>query len=146
MGRTGWSTGTRGLLGRVAVVLLWFGCQPAPAPDGPPAPALTLAQRHEAVKVGLTELIAQLTAEGKYACCVRVPCRWCALQTAGCACGPGLQRGEPVCEECALMWTKGLGSVEGVDPEGVRSFLEAMRADPWCGRRDDPASGEPSAP
>lgn len=115
------------------MVLLWFGCQGDPVPT---PPARTLAERHVEVQAGVQGLVAALAADGRYACCVSVPCRWCALQTAGCACGPGLARGEPVCEECALMWTKGLGSVEGVDPEGVRSFLEAMRADPWCGRPD----------
>lgn len=42
-------------------------------------------------------------------------------------CGEGLRRGEPVCEECALMWAKGQGDEPSVDPESVRSFLEAMR-------------------
>ena len=120
-------------------MLLWIGCQREPAPDGPPPAAPTLAERHQAVKAGLSELIAGLSAEGKYQCCIRVPCGWCAMQVAGCACGPGLVRGEPVCAECALMWTKGQGAVPGVDPEGVRSFLEAMREDPWCGRRSDAA-------
>jgi len=125
----------------VAVVLLWFGCQNEPPAEGPPPPVRTLQQRHDAVKTGLNDLIASLTAEGRYQCCVTTPCTWCAVQVAGCACGPGLQRGEPVCTQCALMWTKGLGSVEGVDPDGVRSFLEAMREDPWCGRRDtDPSA------
>lgn len=134
-----WSTGIRGLAARVALLLLWIGCQREPAPDGPPPAAPTLAERHQAVKAGLSELIAGLSAEGKYQCCIRVPCGWCAMQVAGCACGPGLVRGEPVCAECALMWTKGQGAVPGVDPEGVRSFLEAMREDPWCGRRSDAA-------
>lgn len=142
MARSRWQVGGRGLGARVAVVLLWIGCQDEPAVDGPPPPPPTLLERHAKVKQSLEGLISVLTAEGRYQCCVSVPCTWCALQTAGCACGPGLQRGEPVCEQCALMWTKGLGSVEGVDPDGVRSFLEAMREDPWCGRRDE----APSAP
>jgi len=119
------------LLLRVAFVAAWMGCQ-AEAPTAPPPP--TLDQRHRTVAQELDALIASLTDDGRYACCTTAPCKWCALRTAGCACGPGLQRGEPVCEECALMWTKGMGNVEGVDPEGVRSFLEAMREDPWCGR------------
>lgn len=135
-----WQGNGGGLLARTGLVLLWLGCQGAPTSEGPPPVAPTAAQQQARVQEGLAQLISSLMDEGRYACCVSAPCRWCALQTAGCACGPGLQRGEPVCEECALMWTKGLGSVEGVDPDGVRSFLEAMREDPWCGR------GEPSAP
>lgn len=135
MDRPRWSVGIRGLALRVSLVLVWIGCQRAPAPDGPPpSPAPTLSERHRAVTDEIAALVADLSAAGTYQCCIQTPCRWCAMQTAGCACGPGLVRGEPVCEECALMWTKGQGSIPGVDPDGVRSFLEAMRADPWCGR------------
>ena len=135
MDRPRWSIGIRGLALRVSLVLLWIGCQRTPAPDGPPAAsAPTLTERHQAVTDGIAALVAELSAAGTYQCCIRTPCRWCAMQTAGCDCGPGLVRGEPVCEECALMWTKGQGSIPGVDPDGVRSFIEAMRADPWCGR------------
>ena len=34
---------------------------------------------------------------------------------------------KPVCEECALMWTRGQGIVPGVDPQRVCSYLEAER-------------------
>jgi hypothetical protein len=45
----------------------------------------------------------------------------------GCKCGEGLRNGQPVCEECALMWQAGHGAEPGVDPASVRSFLEAKR-------------------
>ena len=125
------------LVPRVGFLVAWMGCRvEAPTQAPPPAPPpLTIDARQATVKAELDALIGQLLAEDRYACCATAPCKWCALRTAGCSCGPGLQRGEPVCEECALMWTKGMGSVEGVDPDGVRSFLEAMREDPWCGRK-----------
>jgi len=121
------------ILPKVAFITAWMGCQ-ADAPTVPPPPPPSIEERHRTVAAELDALIRALTDDGRYACCTKAPCKWCALRTAGCACGPGLKKGEPVCEECALMWTKGLGDVEGVDPEGVRSFLEAMREDPWCGR------------
>lgn len=52
----------------------------------------------------------------------------CATRTGGCRCGEGLRRGEPVCEECALMWRRGKGAEPGVEASSVRSFLEAERA------------------
>jgi hypothetical protein len=50
----------------------------------------------------------------------------------GCSCGEGLRRGEPVCEECALMWKRGQGAEAGVQPNSVRSFLEMEH---WMDRR-----------
>lgn len=126
------------LLPRVTFLFAWMGCRveaPTQAPAAPPPPPPTIDARHATVKSELDALIGALLADGRYDCCTTAPCKWCALRTAGCSCGPGLQRGEPVCEECALMWTKGMGHVEGVEPEAVRSFLEAMREDPWCGRK-----------
>ena len=119
------------LVPRVTFLVAWMGCR-VEAPTQAPAPSIDT--RHATVKSALDALIGDLLADGRYDCCTTAPCKWCALRTAGCSCGPGLQRGEPVCEECALMWTKGMGRVEGVEPDAVRSFLEAMREDPWCGR------------
>ena len=125
------------LLLRIAFLLAWVGCRVEAPTEAPVEPPPSIDARHRTVAAELDALIASLTAEGRYACCVSTPCKWWALRTAGCGCGPRLAKGEPVCEECALLWTKGLGSVDGVDPDGVQSFLEAMRADPWCGRREE---------
>jgi len=130
-----------GVARRAAVLLCWFGCDPLPTPtlehaarDLPPAhTADDLEARRRAVVAELRAVVDALTAEGAYRCCIRVACTWCATHTGGCACHDGLLRGEPVCEECALMWDKGQGSVPGVDPCAVRSFLEAGRVGGRCG-------------
>lgn len=124
------------MLFRVALCLAWLGCEPD-APPVPPTPHAEAAppsfdERRVALVADLRAFVDDLTAAGRYHCCVSTPCTWCAELTAGCSCGPGLTRGEPVCEECAVLWTKGQGSVPGVDPSAVRSFLEARRSDPGC--------------
>ena len=72
--------------------------------------------------------VDELSEGGRYDCCVKTPCSHCALMAGGCRCGEGARRGEPVCEECAYLWTRGQGDEPGVDPASVRSFLEASRA------------------
>jgi hypothetical protein len=117
-------------------VLVW-GCRDAPsapatAPSAVPTAAPTTDDPFEARRQALfgevRELVASLTAAGRYDCCTKSPCSHCALLAAGCKCGEGLRRGEPVCEECAHLWTKGQGDEPGVDPAQVRSFLEAEKA------------------
>ena len=131
---------------RVGLVgaLLSGGCDGAEAPAEPPptearaeatsgAPAVAdtdpaaLEARRVAIRAQIKELIGDLTAAGRYDCCVEAPCNLCATRAGGCRCGEGLRNGEPVCEECAMMWRRGNGAEPGVAPESVRSFLEAER-------------------
>lgn len=72
--------------------------------------------------------VQDLEAVGRYDCCVKIPCTHCAILAGGCACGEGLRKGEPVCEECAYLWMQGQGAEAGVSKDTVRSFLEASRA------------------
>ncbi len=83
--------------------------------------------RRREIHNSLAEFSQQLEAEGRYDCCVKTPCTWCALNTGGCSCGEGLRRGEPVCEQCAYLWRRGQGDEPGIDPASVESFLEAER-------------------
>jgi hypothetical protein len=96
-----------------------------------------LEARRKALKATLRELVGDLGAAGRYDCCVETPCSMCALRAGGCACGEGLRAGEPVCEECALMWHTGKGAEPGVDPGSVRSFLEAARQETARARGED---------
>jgi hypothetical protein len=80
----------------------------------------------------LAQLVKDLGSAGRYDCCIEEPCRLCATRAGGCRCGEGLRRGEPVCEECALMWRRGKGAEPGVDAASVRSFLEAERPPATC--------------
>ena len=134
------------MFGRRSVFVLVVICVLSGACDGTPedvptddaAPAgvaieqtpMTEAQIRER-RAGLhdevVEFAEQLGEEGRYDCCTKTPCTWCALNTGGCSCGEGLRRGEPVCEQCAYLWRRGQGDEPGVDPASVESFLEAER-------------------
>ena len=135
--------GRRSSLGLVAICLLAVACDRTPeeAPADVSAGAEVAAQavaapmtdgqvraRRDGLHDELAEFTDQLGAEGRYDCCTKTPCTWCALHTGGCSCGEGLRRGEPVCEQCAYLWRRGQGDEPGVDPESVVSFLEAERA------------------
>lgn len=121
---------------RLLLALSLCACAPAPTPDAPveavaPITASTaraeVEARRQALFAQIRAWVGELDAAGRYDCCVKVPCSHCAIMAAGCKCGEGLRRGEPVCEECALMWAAGQGAEPGVDPGSVRSFLEANR-------------------
>ena len=104
----------------------------APAPAAPAArPRLD----------DLRALIADLEGEGRYDCCVKVACSHCAMMAGGCRCGEGLRAGEPVCEQCALLWWRGQGDEEGVDPASVRSFLQAEQINAGAGPICRPGAG-----
>lgn len=94
---------------------------------GPSTDRLVIEERRKALYARIRAFVTDLEAAGRYDCCVRVPCTHCAVLAGGCACGEGLRRGEPVCEECAILWMKGQGDEPGVSKEQVRSFLEANR-------------------
>jgi hypothetical protein len=119
---------------RLIGLLLALACSRAPEP--PPAPARPaegdLEGRREEINSLLDGLVEDLEKAGRYDCCIQVPCRHCARMAGGCSCGEGLRRGEPVCEECALMWKRGQGAEAGVKPNSVRSFLEMEH---WMDRR-----------
>lgn len=110
-------------------------------PAQPPADDRAFEVQRKAIFAALRARVDQLTAHGSYHCCIQVPCSHCALMAGGCRCGPGLQAGEPVCHDCALMWQRGQGSVEGVDPARVCSFLEAERDMRGGGGRCAPGGG-----
>ena len=97
-------------------------------PAAPPADERAFEDQRKAIFAALRARVGQLQEAGTYQCCIKVPCTHCALMAGGCNCGPGLARGEPVCHDCALMWQRGQGIIEGIDPKDVCSFLEAERA------------------
>lgn len=86
-----------------------------------------LESRRKEIVGAVKTLVGDLAASGRYDCCVEGPCQQCAMRMGGCKCGESARRGEPVCEECALMWRQGRGAEPGVDAAGVRSYLEAAR-------------------
>lgn len=111
----------------LAILLACSAPPPVAGTRLPPNPTDTqLEAERKRIQAEVRAYVAALEEEGRYDCCVKVPCSHCAMLATGCACGEGLRRGEPVCEECAYLWTKGQGD-EPVDPSKVRSFLEAAK-------------------
>lgn len=107
-------------------------------PSAPPPDVAGFEVQRQGIWDALRARVAQLQAAGTYSCCIEVPCSHCALMAGGCNCGPGLLQGEPVCHDCALMWARGKGAIEGVDPATVQSFLEAEKQQRGLGPRCGP--------
>lgn len=149
----------------LVLLALALGCGVAPAPSPPPATALPpdaievvvvpsrppantreFEDQRQTIHAALRARVQQLTEAGTFQCCIKIPCTHCALMAGGCNCGPGLQNGEPVCHDCALMWQRGQGIIAGVDPKDVCSFLEAERSMNEGGGRCFPGGDPKAAP
>lgn len=102
----------------------------------PPQAPDALETRRKALSAEVRVLVSELEAAGRYDCCIQTPCKLCAVRAGGCRCGEAARAGEPVCEECAMMWARGLGA-EPVAASTIRSFLEAERQQNGeiCGKR-----------
>ena len=93
---------TKSMIPMSSILLSLLACtSPAPPPPEPEATTTT-------------------SDEGKYNCCVKPSCDWCALHEGSCACFTNLQAGEAVCPGCGLGWHNGQGIVEGVDAKDVK--------------------------
>ena len=64
----------------------------------------------------------QAISEGNYNCCLRHSCDYCALNMGQCPCGPNVQRGMAVCNECKGGWHAGDGSIAGIDADDVKTM------------------------
>ena len=63
----------------------------------------------------------QLMREGKYSCCVEVPCNQCAFDHQSCPCYDNLKHGKPVCNECYSAWQRGEGRDKDINPKDVET-------------------------
>lgn len=61
----------------------------------------------------LSQAKEKLMQEGKYRCCIKVPCDRCALDHQSCPCYTNLKAGKSVCSDCYAGWQRG----EGIDKE-----------------------------
>jgi hypothetical protein len=82
--------------------------------------ALSPDARLATIKAELKTVKANLTAAGKYDCCVQPPCDWCALKEGECPCHDNLLAKKAVCPDCGLGWHNGQGVVEGVSASQVK--------------------------
>ena len=64
--------------------------------------------------------------EGKYSCCLRHPCDYCAMKMGQCPCGMNAANNQPVCNECKGGWYAGDGSVPGKKPDDIKTFPRGM--------------------
>lgn len=104
------------------LVLTAAGCvREAGAPDF--SQQDTAAQVAE-VKAEIEVAKESLAHEGKYKCCIKPPCDWCALKANGCSCESMVDADQPVCPECGLGWKQGKGSLEGIEPKDVKNVME----------------------
>jgi hypothetical protein len=63
----------------------------------------------------------QLAREGRYNCCIEVPCNQCAMDHQSCPCYEDLKNGKPVCNECYGGWQRGEGKDKKIDPKKVKT-------------------------
>jgi len=73
------------------------------------------------VRATLKSAKRALAREGKYSCCIMPSCDSCALSVGQCPCNENLSNDDPVCHECKGGWVAGLGAIEGVKPEEVKT-------------------------
>lgn len=65
---------------------------------------------------------AKATKEGKYTCCLRHPCDFCAMHMGQCPCGKNAAADKPVCNECKGSWYAGDGAVPGKSPDQIKTL------------------------
>ena len=70
---------------------------------------------------------SELTAEGKYDCCVSPGCNECAIRDGECHCRHTVAQSGPCCGECTAAWIEGRGDIPGVDREKVLASLGCVR-------------------
>jgi hypothetical protein len=111
----------------VFFALISISCQsPKNEPEEQPAQpaadpvAVSPDSRLANIKTELKAVKSELTAAGKYNCCVQPACDWCALKEGECPCHDNLLAKKVVCPDCGLGWHNGLGVVKGVKVSQVK--------------------------
>ena len=78
------------------------------------------------IRKDLAKAKRELTGDGKYNCCIRPTCDFCALAVDKCPCALNLAKGMPVCGTCAGGWAAGYGVVPDVDAADVEAITGKM--------------------
>ena len=75
----------------------------------------------EAIKLqkSINSYKQKLVKSGKYMCCVKPTCDFCASHMGGCPCGKMAAMGKPVCRECKGGWEAGEGAIPGKKPADI---------------------------
>lgn len=74
-----------------------------------------------AIREQLDNLKEELKSKGRYNCCIKNDCNWCALYMGHCPCGQLVSEkgNEKSCPECAAAWNRKQGKVPGVDADAI---------------------------
>ncbi|MDA2937423.1 hypothetical protein MYX75_04070 [Acidobacteria bacterium AH-259-A15] len=68
----------------------------------------------------------QAMKAGKYTCCLKHPCDFCALKMGECPCGMNAAKDMPVCNECKGSWHAGDGAIPGKTPDQIKTLPRGM--------------------
>lgn len=68
----------------------------------------------------------KLVKDGKYLCCVKPTCDFCASHMGGCSCGRMAAMDKPVCRECKGGWEAGEGAIHGKRPTDITAMPSMM--------------------
>ena len=79
----------------------------------------------DADKVIQDQKVAAMGA-GKYSCCLKNPCDYCALKMGECPCGMNAANDMPVCNECKGSWYAGDGNIPGKTPDQIKTMPRGM--------------------
>lgn len=63
---------------------------------------------------------------GKYNCCLKNSCDYCALKMGECPCGMNAANDMPVCNECKGSWYAGDGAIPGKTPDQIKTMPRGM--------------------
>jgi hypothetical protein len=83
------------------------------------------ASRPAAMKNAETAIQQQKAAaekEGKYVCCLRDSCDFCAVHFGQCPCGKNVVANKAVCNECKGSWYAGNGAIPGKTPDQIKTL------------------------
>lgn len=113
----------------VLTIVILFGvlsCQrqdPSPKQEAELRQATT--QRGAEMLAGAKQMLIaakqMLMQEGKYGCCIKEACDYCALHEGSCDCYEDLKAGKHVCIECYSGWQRGDGAVENITKDQLKT-------------------------
>lgn len=68
----------------------------------------------------IRQYIKKAAADGNYACCLKHPCKQCAVNMGECPCGMNAMDDKPVCHECKGGWHAGDGAIPGKTADQIK--------------------------
>jgi hypothetical protein len=93
-----------------------------------PAMMMAVPKQAQRLQKSINSYKTQLTKTGKYACCVKPSCDFCATHMGGCPCGMNAAADKPVCRECKGGWEAGEGTISGKTAADIKA-MPAMMGD-----------------